>query len=490
MRYRHFLIPLSCVLLAACGTNESSETADDSDAASSVDTPAPFAHFNAADVAAAEALRDSTMAGSIAWDILESLTTEVGPRLAGSAAEARARVWAEAKFAEYGFQNIHTEMFDLPGWERVSASARVTSPYPQNMAITSLGGSVSTPAGGIEAEIAHFADLDALIAAPEGAAAGKIVFISYRMERTRDGSGYGPARQARSNGPSEAAKKGALALIIRSIGTDDHRNPHTGATRYAEDAPRIAATAISNPDADLLENMLRRGAPVTVHLDVQNRDPGTVRSGNVIGEIIGSERPEEIIVIGGHLDSWDLGTGAIDDGAGVAITMAAAKAIMDGSVAPKRTIRVVLFGSEETGLWGGRAYAAAHAEELANHVMAAESDFGSGRIYELKPGIATDGLPVMAEIQRVLEPLGIALADNTGGGGPDIGAMRAGGVPVASLSQDGTLYFDLHHTPDDTLDKVSAGDLDQNAAAYAAFVFMVAQYEGRFGPRPEADEDD
>lgn len=438
-------------------------------------------HFAPGVVADAEALRDAALEGSGAWDILESLTTEVGARIAGSEAEARARLWAEAKFRELGFDKVWVETFTMQGWLRVSATARVLSPFPHDMAVTSLGLSTSTPAGGIEAEVIHFATVEDLIAAEDGAADGKIVFISNRMERTRNGAGYGPAVRARSIGASEAVKKGAVALVIRSIGTDDHRNPHTGAMRYEEGVPRIAAAAISNPDADMLVHQFERGGPVRMHLTVINRDMGEVTSGNVIAEFTGSEAPDELVVIGGHLDSWDLGTGAIDDGAGIAITMAAGRMIGRAENRPRRTIRVIAFGAEEVGLYGGRAYLEAHQSELNLHVIGAESDFGSGRIYRFSPNVSEDALPVMAEIAGVLAPLGIELGDNDGGAGPDLGPMQRAGMAAAGLSQDGTLYFDLHHTADDTLDKVSPEDLDQNVAAYVAFAFLAANYDGSFG---------
>lgn len=436
--------------------------------------------FDPATETTAAALRDAAMAGSGAWDILESLTTEIGPRLAGSENDARAVVWAVNRFKALGYDRVWTEPFTIEGWRRVAAAAEIVSPYPHHMAITSLGRGASTPDGGIIAEIAHFETLDDLKAASREAVSGKIVFISYRMERHRDGAGYGKAVVARGAGASEAAKRGAVAIIIRSIGTDSHRLPHTGGVRYEEGVARIAAGAISNPDADILVRILQRGAPVRVHVRIINEDLGTVETANVIGEITGAGAAEEIVLIGGHLDSWDLGTGAIDDGAGVAITMAAGQLIGALATRPRRTVRVVAFGAEEIGLFGAKAYAEAHQDELGRHIIAAESDFGSGRIYQLAPGIGEQALPAAAAIARLLEPLGISLGDNDGGGGPDITFLRQAGVAVASLRQDGTVYFDLHHTADDTLDKVDAADLDQNVAAYAVFAYLAAQYDGRF----------
>lgn len=438
--------------------------------------------------AVAVGLREGAIAGSGAYALLESLTTEVGPRLPGTPADARAVAWAAAKFEALGYDKVWTETFTMPGWARVSAAAEIVSPYPHKLVITSLGGSVSTAPEGIEAEVAHFATLADLMAADAGLVEGRIVFISNRMERSRDGSGYRPAVVARGDGPSEAAKKGALALVIRSIGTDNHRLAHTGGLNYQDGVPRIAAAALSNPDADVLVRQIERGQPVILRLKVLNRDLGTIETANVIGEITGREAPHEVVIIGGHLDSWDLGTGAIDDGAGVVITMAAGALIGELEEPPRRTIRVVAFGAEEQGLFGARAYFEAHKDELEDHIIGAESDFGAGRIWAFRPGVAAAALPVMREIWRILEPLGIEFGESTGFGGPDLMPLQAAGMAILGLRQDGTDYFDLHHSADDTLDKVDAKTLDQNVAAYAAFAYLAAEYEGRFEAPKEAGE--
>ncbi|MFQ5535706.1 MAG: M28 family peptidase [Sphingomonadales bacterium] len=458
--------------VAACDQNQTTDHKQGVKAATHI--------FDASTRETASGLRDAAMKGSRAWEVLESLTTGIGPRLAGSENDARAVEWAVRKFHELGYDRVWTEPVKLNGWRRIDAEAAILAPYPHKMAITSLGLSTSTPETGIEAEVAHFKTIEDLMAAPADAAEGKIAFISNRMERHRDGSGYGPAVRARSLGASEAAKRGALAIIIRSIGTDSHRVPHTGAMRYEDGVTKIAAGAISNPDADILVHVLERGGPVRIRLKLLNEDLGPIVTANVIGEITGREAPNEIVLIGGHLDSWDLGTGAVDDGAGVAITMTAGHMIGALPRRPRRTIRVVAFGAEEVGVYGGKAYAAAHEAELIEHVMAAESDFGAGRIYALAPKVADAARPAMAEIAEILSPLGITLDPKEGSGGPDVGPMARQGVAVASLRQDGANYFDLHHTADDTLDKVDPAALDQNVAAYAAFAFLVAEYPGRF----------
>jgi carboxypeptidase Q len=457
----------------------------------SLSSGAAFPHdgdhiFSREEISAAVGLREAALENSGAYEILESITTEVGPRLAGSPGDAAAVAWMIAKLNELGFDKVWTEPVEIPHWQRGASAGRVLSPFPREMQITSLGLSVGTGIQGLSAEIIHFETYQDLLDAPEGAAEGKIVFISNRMERARDGSGYGPAVIARAMGPSEAARHGAVALLIRSIGTDSHRVPHTGSLRYADDAPRIPAAALSNPDADILLNMLGRGQPVRFELMLDNQDHPMTTSYNVIGEMTGSEAPDEVIIIGGHLDSWDLGTGAIDDGAGIAITMAAAKLIGDMPTRPRRTIRMVGWAAEEIGLWGGRQYGVAHADEIANHIIGAESDFGAGQIWRFTPGVDEGALDVMRAIHAVLAPLGIEWGEgNSSRGGPDTSAMAAAGMPAATLNQDGTYYFDLHHTADDTLDKVSAADLNQNVAAYAVFAFLAAQYDGYFDGRPE-----
>ena len=267
--------------------------------------------------------------------------------------------------------------------------AEVLAPYPQPLVITTLGGSVGTGEAPIDAEVVAFATLDALKAAPEGSLDGKIAVITNRMVRFKDGRGYGPAVGARSQGAVEAARKGAVAVLIRSIGTSSDRFAHTGTMRYVPDVPRIPAAALSNPDADLIEHMVARGKPVRLRLDIAAETLADYTSHNVIGEIRGRDLPGEVVTIGGHLDSWDLGTGAIDDGAGIGITFAAGALIGQLERAPRRTVRVIAYANEEQGLYGGKAYAEARAAagEIDAHQLSAESDFGAGRVYALRAGV-------------------------------------------------------------------------------------------------------
>ena len=424
-------------------------------------------------IATAERLRDTAMRGSQAYAIVESLTTEVGPRMAGTDAYDRATAWAQAKFKALGYDKIWLQPVTFPVWERRAERGRIVSPFPQHLVLTALGGSESTP-GELRAEVVEFDSLESLKAAPDGSLAGKIAFVNLKMRRAKDGSGYGPVSNVRRSGASEAARKGAVALLIRSVGTDSDRLAHTGMMRYEDGIAKIPAAALSVPDAELLANMLRRGKPVTVALDIQAGFTGSKTEYNVIGEITGRGKPDEVVVIGGHLDSWDLGTGAIDDGAGVAITMAAGALIGDLKKAPRRTIRVIAFANEEQGLLGGKAYAEAMKDAMGKHQLGAESDFGAGRIYALHAGVSERAKPVVARIADVLAPLGIAPADG-GGPGPDISPSVPYGLPWVELQQDGSDYFDYHHTANDTLDKIEPAALDQQVAAYAALAYLAAE---------------
>jgi len=425
------------------------------------------------------ALRDAALSDDIAWDITEGLTTEVGPRLAGTEAEARARTWGAAKLKALGFRNVRIETYDMPVWVRGEERGEILSPFPQKLALTALGNSGATPATGLDAEIVAFPTIEALKAAPEATVRGRIVYLTHAMLPTQDGSSYGSSGIVRRQGPTVASQKGAAAIVIRSIGTEHHRTPHTGVQSFAPGVAPIPAAALSIPDAEQLDRILKRGKPVRMRLLLTPRQIGTRQSGNVIAEVPGRDPKAGLIVVGGHLDSWDLGTGAIDDATGVAITTAAAKRIMDNG-RPLRTIRVVWFGAEEVGLFGGTAYAKAHGGE--KHALLAESDFGADRVWKFDSKVTPAALPVMNRVAEALAPLGIAHGNNEGGAGSDIAPLGATGVPVVNLRQDGMRYFDLHHTPDDTLDKVDPVQLRQNVAAWTAMLAVVANDGTELGP--------
>jgi hypothetical protein len=425
----------------------------------------------------AERLREAGLRDDRAWEIVEDLVTEVGPRLAGSEAEARAREWAVRMLREQGFTNVHIEPFTIPYWDATREEAHVVAPTRQRLVVAALGGSPSTPAGGLEAEVVRFPDMTALEAAPNAAVAGRIVFIDERMTRTQDGAGYGSAVAKRGRCAPVAQGKGALACLIRSVGTDPHRFAHQGGSSRQQNGASLPAAALSPADADLLARLVARG-PTRVRLDIEADIRENAPSGNVIAEIRGRERPDEIVLLAAHLDSWDMGQGAVDDGAGVAVITAAARLIRDLPRRPRRTIRILLAGAEENGVHGGEAYARAHANE--NHVVAAESDFGAGRIYRFRTRFSEEALAYGRAIQGVLAPLGIMLGDNAASGGADVGDLRTAGVPVVDLSQDGLDYFDYHHTPNDTLDKIDPEALRQNVAAWAVFVYLAAENDWVF----------
>jgi hypothetical protein len=419
-----------------------------------------------------ERLRDEALAkDEIALDIAEGLTTEIGPRLAGTEAEARAREWAVSKLKSLGFANVHIETYDMPVWVRGEERAEILSPFPQPLAVTALGNSGATASTGLTAEVIGFDSLADLEAAPDAAVRGKIVFVTHGMTRTQDGSQYGYYGAVRRTGPSIASRKGAAAIVIRSIGTDGHRNPHTGVQMWQQGVTPIPAGALSIPDAEQLQRMLKRGRPITMRLLLTPRNIGMRQSGNVVAEVPGTDRNAGIVLIGGHLDSWDLGTGAFDNAAGVGITAAAAKRIMDAG-RPRRTIRVVWFGAEEVGGNGSDAYRAAHQNEKI--VFVSESDFGADRVWRMDPSLAPANAALADRIATLLYPLGIARSSQPASGGADLGDWVRAGVAAIDLQQDGTRYFDLHHTPDDTFDKIDPAQLRQNVAAWTAMVAAVA----------------
>jgi hypothetical protein len=426
------------------------------------------------------ALRDDALHNDhYAWDIVEGLTTEVGQRLAATEAEARARDWAVAKLKAMGFSNVHVEPFDMPVWTRGAESAEILSPFPQKLVIAALGYSGSTGPGGVTGEIVYFDSVDALRAAPDSAVKGKIVFIDHHMMPAQDGSGYGQFGAPRRQGPTIASKKGALAIVIRSIGTDHHRNTNTGVQYFSDVAAPIPAGALSVPVSEQLIRILKRGKPVIMHLTLVSEKREGGHSGNVVAEVPGRDPKAPILLVGGHLDSWDQGTGAIDDAAGVAITTAAAKRIMDAG-RPLRTIRVVWFGAEEPGGFGGAALAKAHASD--RYAIAGESDFGADRIWRFSSQLMTSDPAAYAQLAAVLAPLGITRNDKGQADGTDVDETIKAGAPWISLGQDGTRYFDYHHTPDDTLDKIDPEQLRQNVAAWAA---MLAVLSGGIEPEPK-----
>ena len=433
----------------------------------------------------AKALISDALESDLAFSIVESLTTEVGPRMAGSEAEARARQWGQELGEELGFDQVSIEEFKMPFWERGDLSISLSKPYFQELYGTALGGGAASK-GSMKSDVVYFRSLEELKLVTENQIKGKIAFVDGDlMVKSQTGAGYGQANQRRRIGWQHAERGGAEALLVRSVGSDSHRFPHTGMMSSKEgDWASIPVIALSNPDADHIRRLHNLGKALEVNLKSGAKWKGDVISGNVVLDLIGSERPDEIVLIGGHLDSWDLGTGAVDDGAGIAITTAAAALIAQLPKRPKRTIRVVMFGAEEVGLLGAKAYAKQHEDDLSNYVVATESDFGAGTIWQLNSNVNDEATALIDQIGLLLSPLGIVRGGiDVKGGGPDIIPLDAKGVPTIRLAQNGMDYFDLHHTPDDTLDKIKPHELAQNVAAYAATIYLIADSDVKFEAR-------
>jgi len=448
-------------------------------AASALTAPA-FAQSAARVDPAVAKLRDAALKDDVAWDLVEGLTTEIGPRPDGSPQLARAREWAVAKLKSLGFKNVHIEPYQLDTWVRGLESGEIVSPFPQPLRLTALGNSGATPPEGLTLPLVYFESFAALQAAPDGSLAGKIAFVSNSMQPTMDGSSYGSQGQARRAGPAIAAKKGAAAIVIRSIGTDHGRGPHAGVTNFGGVTP-IPAAALSVADAENVERMIKRGKPVTLHLLLTPQRVGMRDSGNVVAEVPGTDPAAGVILIGGHLDSWDLGTGAIDDGAGVAITTSAAKLLMD-SGKHRRTIRVVWFGDEETGGLGGIAYAKAHVGE--RYAVAAESDFGADRVWRFQTNLPDTAKAITDRLAAALDPLGVVRGATAAGDGTDVEPTMATGVASVNRNQNGLRYFDWHHTPEDTLDRIDPEQLRQNVAVWTATLAIFADAPEEIGPVP------
>jgi len=400
--------------------------------------------------------------GDRAWHRLARLCDDIGARPAGSEAYLKSTVWAEEGMKADGIASARREPVTHPVWSRGAEEAVMITPQVRTLPILGLGGTVSTP--GIEAPVVVVHSFDEL----SPAVAGKIVLYNVPMaEGVPAIQRYGPAVAYRGQGASRAAAFGAVAVLVRSVTQRSLQTPHTGAMGYAADQPRIPAAAVTTEDADHIDRLTARGIEVRVRLRLSGQWLGDATGANVIGEIRGTERPEEIVLIGAHLDSWDVGCGAHDDGAGVVEVMEAMRAIAALGVPPRRTIRAVLFDNEEHGLSGGKAYAEAHGAEP--HVVAMETDLGGGAPL----GWARTGTPEQrAWLDAALAPLGIPVVGE--GGGADIGPLVPYGVLVAGLRPDDSHYFDVHHTHADTVDKVDPDALRAATGAVAGFAWLAA----------------
>ena len=412
------------------------------------------------------------LGSTFAWDRLAVLTDTIGHRLSGSPALDRAIQWALAEMTRDGLENVHAEKVMVPKWVRGHESAEIVEPAHHTMTMLGLGDSVGTKSEGVQGEVLvvnSFEELDARSAS----ARGRIVLFNVPFTT------YGETVRFRAAGPSRAARHGAVAALVRAVGPAGLRTPHTGALQYSSDAPKIPAAAISTEDADRLERMVTRSGKVIVRLKMDAHFEGEVESANVVGEIRGRELPDEIVVVGGHLDSWDVGAGATDDGGGCVVTWEALRLMKKLNLRPRRTVRVVLFTNEENGGRGGQAYRDQHRAELSKHVMMLESDGGVFRPL----GVGFTGSDAARDTVKAVATLlsGIAADQvSAGGGGADIGpSVQEAHIPAMSLDVDGSKYFLIHHTPADTIDKIDPVEMAKCAATVAVMAYVIADLPQR-----------
>ena len=416
-----------------------------------------------------------------AYDKLAYLTDRIGNRLSGSANLDRAIAWAAQAMKDDG-HDVRTEPVMVPHWVRGAEDGAITAPIQRPLKLIGLGGTVPTPRGGLTAPVVVVRSWDEL-EANAAKVKGALVLYDVAMPAwTEDnGSGYGEVAQFRTRGPSRAAKLGAAGVLMRTVTARSLRSPHTGALNYDDKLPKIPAAAISVEDSLLIARLAAAG-PVTVKLRLESQQLPDAKSANVIGEIKGRELPDEVVVIGGHIDSWDVGQGAHDDGAGIVTMMQALTVLRKLGLTPRRTIRAVLFTNEENGLRGGRAYAEAHAAELPRTVLALESDSGGfaprGFSLDAKDDLLPRALPRLLDIVSLLQPLG-PIRGRKGHGGADIGPMGAGNVVMMGLETDNRTYFDYHHSEADTLDKVDPAQLADCVAAVAVLAYIAADMPDR-----------
>lgn len=420
----------------------------------------------------AERLMHEAQVDQFAWNRLAELTDTFGARFSGTDNLARAIVWATETMKKDGLEHVRTERVMVPRWVRGNERLEMLSPPQHTLPMLGLGGSVGTPPGGIEADVLVVKSFDELN--QRGAEAkGKIVLFNAAY------TSYGQTNAYRTGGANAAARHGAVASLVRSIGPVGLRTPHTGNMSYAEEVTRIPAAAITAEDAERMQRLADRGVPIRVRLEMDARFEADVESFNVIGEIRGSEFPDEIVLVGGHFDSWDVGTGASDDGVGCIVTWEAARLMKKLGIRPRRTVRVVLFTNEENGIRGGNAYRDAHLAEAQQHVLAIESDSGVFAPARLGFTGSPDATRMINEIGTLLAPLGL---DNIGpgGGGADIGPIAtAGKVPMMAYQGDATRYFTIHHTPADTVDRIAPEEVSRAAAALAVVTYVVADARER-----------
>ncbi|HLW52136.1 MAG TPA: M20/M25/M40 family metallo-hydrolase [Candidatus Angelobacter sp.] len=441
-------------------------------------------------------LEEAALKSEYAWDQLAHLTNNIGPRPAGSAQANHAAQYVAAELRKLGLE-VRLEKVTVPHWVRGEETAALTE-FPgmapgttQKIVLTALGGSVATPAQGLTAEVVVVNNFDELAALGHDKVAGKIVLFNAKFDKQlaamgHGGQAYGEAVIYRAIGANAAAKLGAVAALIRSVGGTDYRLPHTGMMQYLSDAPQIPGAAVTAEDADLLAYLVRQGS-VRMHLTLTPQMLADVDSYNVVADLKGSEQPDQVVIVSGHLDSWDLGTGAIDDGAGVAVAMQAAQLIKQLGLKPRRTIRVIAWMNEEFGVSGGHAYAAAHKDEAGKHFAAIESDLGAGHPAGISMAAPPASLQLLRPAAQVLQAIGAPILQTTEFTETDIDPLLSLGVPCFGPIQDDRFYFNYHHTAADTLDKVVPRELQENAAVMAVLAYALSNLPGelqRPAPKP------
>ncbi len=440
---------------------------------------------------AADRLIADSLADDDGYKNLTYLCDHIGKRISGSEPLNRAIAWAVDAMKQEGLANVHTQAATVPHWVRGEESGEIVSPVTKKLDLLGLGMSVSTPPGGITAEVVVVPNFDALKALGRVGVSGKIVVFNAPYE------GYGKTVEYRVAGPSRAAALGAVGVLVRSITPLAVQLPHTGTLVYDEKQPKIPAAAISIEDALMLARLQKEGQPVKVHFAMQAHLEAAVVQANVMGEIVGSEHPEQVVVLGGHIDSWDVGQGAQDDGSGIMASLAAVNVIRKSGLKPKRTIRVVFWVNEENGGAGGRAYEKALTpEERKNTVAAIEMDGGAETPvgYGYGAGAAsanTEERGSLAMLQDAASLLGRvgATSVKAGGGGSDISPLMAVGVPGLGEETTAAHYFDWHHTEADTLDKVDPVEFRKNVASLAVMTYVLADMPGRLAGHVGAGEE-
>src|SRR5881398_929372 len=478
------LFSVGFVLTTASGFAQSGSPVEGSTA-----TPTPTATpivFSTETLADLKRLQQAALTSDYAYRQVAHLSNNIGSRLTGSAQADKAVEYVASELKAIGCE-VQMERVMVPHWVRGEETAALVQ-FPgqaanttQKIVLCALGDSVATPADGIEAEVIAVRNFDELKSLPREKVAGKIVLFNYPFDKQmaaegRGGEAYGEAVLYRADGPSAVARQGAVACLIRSVGGADYRLPHTGQTDYANDAPKIPAGAVTAEDADLIADLVRQG-PVKMKLILTPQQLPDAESYNVIGDIRGSEHPEQVIIVSGHLDSWDLGTGAIDDGAGVAVSMEAPNLIQKLHLKPKRTIRVIAWMNEENGEAGSKQYAKDHEKQISNHFAAMETDGGAGHPIGVNIKANPEVKKMFAPVANILQESGAGILDLVEHCGADIEPLEKAGVPAFSPIQDNRFYFNYHHTAADTLDKIVPKELEENSAVVAVVAYALANME-------------